>query len=68
MLHDIDVVALPEAIHLTHEFPVVRKLPLPTLLILGSMHYRAALTVAASLLLVLIFSGLVWRWRKHEHR
>ena len=44
------------------------KLPWPVLLIMGGMHYRASLTVAASLLLALSFSALVWRWRKRHHR
>ena len=44
------------------------KLPLPVLLIMGGMHYRAALTVAVSVVLVLSFLTLVWRWRKHHHR
>jgi hypothetical protein len=40
------------------------QLPLPMLLIMGGMHYRAMLAVSASLVVVLGLSALVWRWRK----
>jgi erythromycin esterase-like protein len=64
---DLSLIQNADAIvWLTHVSPP--KLPLPMLLIIGGMHYRVTLVVAASLLLALSFSALVWRWRKHDHR
>jgi hypothetical protein len=42
------------------------KLPLPVLLILGGMHYRRALVVSTSFLVVLGASGFLWRRRKRR--